>query len=285
MCYDYNRLISDIERLGHYGFIEHITIGKSIMKRGIHGIKIGTGRRKIVIAAAFHALESITAAISMKFAEDYAVHINSGGLFFGHSAAQLFVKNSLYIFPMINPDGIDIAANGIDASNSIHQQLIKSVGICDFKHTWQANARGVDLNHNYDALWSAVLPSPSPSKYGGERPESEPETKAVTTFIRREKPDILLAFHSQGGEIYYDFDGYAPDGAYELAKEMSAVSGYEVCRPTGTAAFGGCKDWFIREFDRAGFTIEVGHGKNPLPISMLDEIYAENAKIILCAMI
>ena len=233
MCYDYNRLISDIERLkNNHSFIEHTLIGESVMKRGIHCLKIGSGRRKILITAAFHGLESITAALVMKFIGDYAAHINDGNSFFGKIAAQLFVRNTICILPMINPDGIDIAANGIDTANPIHQQLIKSVGVCDFAHTWQANASGVDLNHNYNALWSAVLPSPSPSKYGGEQPESEPETKAVTTFVRRVQPDILLAFHSQGGEIYYDFDGHCPDGALDLAENMAAVSGYDACRPT-----------------------------------------------------
>ena len=285
MCYDYNRLVTDIENLANnYSFIEHITIGESVMKRGIHCIKTGSGRRKILIAAAFHGLESITAALVMKFAGEYAARISDGNSFFEKSAAQLFTKNTIYILPMVNPDGVDIAANGINTFEPVHQRLVKSVGICDFKHTWQANARGVDLNHNYDALWSAVLPASAPSKYGGAQPESEPETKAVTTFTRRICPDILIAFHSQGGEIYYDFDGSCPDGALDLAEEMAEVSGYEVCRPTGTAAFGGCKDWFISEFNRPGFTIEVGHGQNPLPMSTLDGIYDENAKIILCAM-
>ena len=54
--------------------------------------------------------------------------------------------------------------------------------------------------------------------------------------------------------------------------------------PEGTASFGGCKDWFIKEFGREGFTVEIGQGLNPLPMSMLDDVYDENAKIILCAM-
>jgi g-D-glutamyl-meso-diaminopimelate peptidase len=54
--------------------------------------------------------------------------------------------------------------------------------------------------------------------------------------------------------------------------------------PKGTAAYGGCKDWFIKEFGKSGFTVEIGHGKNPLPMSMLDDVYEENARIILCAM-
>ena len=83
MCYDYNRLTADIERLGNnYSFIGHTIIGESVMRRGIHCMKIGSGRRKILIAAAFHGLESITAAIAMKFLGDYSERISDGNPFF-----------------------------------------------------------------------------------------------------------------------------------------------------------------------------------------------------------
>ena len=285
MRYDYNRLTADIDRLtGRYSFIGHTLIGESVMRRGIHCITIGSGGRKTLIAAAFHGLESITAAAAMKFAEDYAAHITGGKRFFTRSAARLFIRNTLYILPMINPDGIGIAANGINLSDPVHKALISSAGIHDFKNEWQANARGVDLNHNYDAGWRPIMIGPSPSKYGGEYPGSEPETRAVVSFVRRSAPDTLIALHSQGEEIYCDFNGHYPDGAADMADNMARLNGYTVCRPSGTAAFGGCKDWFIREFDRPGFTIEVGRGKNPLPLDMLDGIYPAAAKIILCAM-
>jgi len=96
---------------------------------------------------------------------------------------------------------------------------------------------------------------------------------------------MLMAFHSQGREIYYDFDGKADTRAKQLAEEFASVSGYSAATPTGSASFGGCKDWFIEEFGKAGFTVEIGHGKNPLPIQMLDDIYKENAQILLCALL
>ena len=37
----------------------------------------------------------------------------------------------------------------------------------------------------------------------------------------------------------------------------------------------GYKDWFIQEFRKPGFTIELGVGVNPLPLSQFDEIYEE----------
>ena len=95
---------------------------------------------------------------------------------------------------------------------------------------------------------------------------------------------MLMAFHSQGGEIYYDFDGMAQEADRRAAERMSRESGYPVRQTVGTAAFGGCKDWFIKEFGRSGITVEMGHGKNPLPEEQLDKIFEENARIILSAM-
>ena len=66
------------------------------------------------------------------------------------------------------------------------------VGIHSFNHVWQANSRGVDINHNFDAKWQMVVDKPSPSKYGGEYAESEPETRAITEFVRKEQFDMLL---------------------------------------------------------------------------------------------
>jgi g-D-glutamyl-meso-diaminopimelate peptidase len=56
--------------------------------------------------------------------------------------------------PMVNPDGVDLVLNGLDRSNPYYNDLIKwNNGSTDFSKTWNANIRGVDLNHNYDAMW------------------------------------------------------------------------------------------------------------------------------------
>ncbi len=284
MEYDYTRLLRDISVLkDNYPFIKTGVIGRSVMQKDIPYIKIGNGDRKIFLGGAYHGLEYITSAFLMRFISRYIVSLMTREKLFGYDIGKLFASVSLYTVPMINPDGVDIAINGLDITDSYHRELISLVGIHSFNKVWQANARGVDLNHNYDANWQPIQTFASPTKYGGKYPESEPETRAVTEFIRREDFDLLLAFHSQGGEIYYDFDGLAADRAYDTAKKMAAESGYFPMQPSGSAAYGGCKDWFIKEFGRCGFTIEMGRGKNPLPVAMLDRIFEENARIILCA--
>lgn len=283
MCYDYAKMCCEIaSAAGRYSIINVSKIGKSVMGRGIPCVKIGEGKYKLFLSGAYHGLEYLTAAVLVKFLKEYAAKVTKAETLLGYDVGKLYDRVTLFIAPMINPDGVDIAVNGIDVSDKLHRQLIKETGIQDFAGTWQANARGVDINHNFDALWKQVKDKPSATKYGGAFPESEPETRAVTEFVRKEKPDMLIAFHSQGREIYYDFNGKEGARSREIAEKMAAVSGYSACVPEGTATFGGCKDWFIDEFGKEGFTVEMGYGKNPLSIDMLDSVYDECAKIILC---
>lgn len=285
MCYDYSKLLNDITMLtDNYKIIESFCIGKSVMEKDIPCLRIGAGEKKIFLAGAYHGLEYLTSAFLIKFLSNYTAALMTETEYFGYDIKKLYNSVTLCIAPMINPDGVDIAVNGLDITNEFHRHLISMVGIHSFNHVWQSNARGVDINHNFDANWHMVVDKPAPSKYGGEYAESEPETKAVTEFIRNENFDMMLAFHSQGREIYYDFDGMTGEHSFEIAKKMAEESGYAVCVPEGTASFGGCKDWFIKEFGKEGFTVEIGQGKNPLPMEMLDDVYEENAKIILCAM-
>lgn len=285
MGYDYNSFVSDARALAaKYRFAELYSIGESVMEKKIYCMRIGKGRRRIFINGAHHGLEYLTSAFIMKFLSEYAAAVYDGHDFFEKPCAELFNEATLFAVPMVNPDGVDIAIHGMDITNPYHRKLISMVGIHSFNKVWQANANGVDINHNYDAAWRVVCPHPAPSRYSGPYSESEPETRAIVDFVRENNFDVLIAFHSQGREIYYDFDGKATSEAQKLCREFAEVSGYAPSVPEGSAAFGGCKDWFIKEFDKAGFTVEIGQGKNPLPDEALDEIYEENARIIVAAM-
>lgn len=285
MGYDYDKMILQINELvKNNSFVDMFSIGESVMERKIPCIVMGHGKKKIFINGAHHGLEYLTSAFIVKFFFEYAKAYKENSAFLGYNPHTLFDNASLYAVPMVNPDGVDIAVNGIDITNPYHRDLISKVGIHSFNKVWQANANGVDINHNYNANWQVVNDAPSPSKYAGPNYESEPETRAIVEFVKNNNFDILIAFHSQGEEIYYDFDGSMAKDSLDIVNRMSHVSGYRAAIVEGTASFGGCKDWFIKEFGKAGFTVEIGRGKNPLPEEMLDEIYSQNAKIILCSM-
>lgn len=281
--FDYNDLLEELNDLNKI-VTETFSIGETVMGRNIPCIKIGRGKKHIVINGAHHGLEYITSAFLMSFIKKYSNCLLKNEEMLGFSVVPLYDEITLYIVPMLNPDGVDIAVNGLDITNVWHRRLISLVGIHSFQEVWQANANGVDLNHNYDAEWKMTVDFPSPSKYGGSYAFDQPETQHMAKLIRDVDCDMLLCFHSQGKEIYYDFNGRQPENSKDLAEKMAKISGYEVKTPEGSASYGGCKDWFLEEFARHGFTVEVGAGKNPLPVSELKNIFEENAKIILCAM-
>mgnify|MGYP001540708298 CR=1 FL=1 len=54
---------------------------------------------------------------------------------------------------MLNPDGVDLHIGGMWEHFPLRERvLIMNGGSSDFE-SWQSNARGVDLNHNYNALF------------------------------------------------------------------------------------------------------------------------------------
>ncbi len=252
--YTYQKLISDIEVFKKkHRDIPVFSIGQSHAGHEIIAIKLGRGPKKVFYNGAHHAMEWLTSKILFTFAQDLADDT--------YGTNPLLDSACIYIIPMVNPDGVQIAADG---------------------SRWQANACGVDLNHNYDAMWQLSksleekngIFSPGPTRWGGYYPESEPESRAVANFTRQNKFDMVMALHSQGEVIYYDFCGYVPPGTEEYLKRFEAVSRYKRDLPEGISAYGGYKDWFIKTFKKPGFTIEVGLGENPLPMEAFEEAYS-----------
>ncbi len=267
--YDYEQLETDIKLLNkNYSFTETFSIGQSIKGRQLYTIRLGTGKNEVYYNGAHHGLEWITSQLLMKFVFDVCYCYTKGIRLRGCNLNRLFENNSIYITPMVNPDGVEI---------SKHNDI------------WQANARGVDLNHNYDAMWQRGkneiakegISHPGPTKYSGAFPESEPETKAVVSFTRKHNFNYVIAFHSQGEVIYWKYGDTAPEGSVELAKKMALVSGYKLDECEGTASYSGYKDWFIKHFKRPGFTVEVGRGENPLSEYQLPKIYNNILELLL----
>ena len=129
-------------------------------------------------------------------------------IFPNNDVAGFLKIRGLTIVPCVNPDGVEIALHGSDAAMK-YKPLVDKV--CENTSKWQANAKGVDINHNFNAGWcelkklelSRNINAPAPTRFGGNCPESEPETKAIARLCRQIPVDLLMSFHSQGEEIYY----------------------------------------------------------------------------------
>ena len=127
--------------------------------------------------------------------------------------------------------------------------------------------------------------SPAPRDYVGSSPLITPEAISVYNFTRMRNFRLILAYHTQGEVIYWQFQNYLPPASYYIGERFSNVSGYSLESTPYNSSFAGYKDWFIQTYNRPGYTIEVGLGDNPLPISQFDTIYAENLGILVLGLV
>jgi len=178
-------------------------------------LRFGEGSRTRLIVAGIHGgSEANTTALARELVEHLQAHPEAvpDGL-------------TLYVLPMLNPDGA-ARASGPDG---------------------RANAHGVDLNRNWPAAWQPTWSRSGcwnlgPTT-GGERPASEPETMSLIQFISAARIEALINYHSAALGI---FAGGQPPEAHSLslAEALAAVSTYPFPPiDTGCVFTGQLIDW------------------------------------------
>lgn len=204
------------------------TIGTSFEGREIQAVKLGRGNHKILICGTLHAREHICTNYLMYFIEQYAEAFVSRDSIGCYDINQLLNEVSLYIVPMVNPDGVNIVQNGFGASANCDSLV--NMRLKNFEEpahrSWKANARGIDLNRNFDYGWDNCPNDslPASSGFKGFSPLSEPESRALADFAKRIKPEAILAFHTQGEQFFFS----TPDScATSLAEKLVAATGFE----------------------------------------------------------
>jgi len=289
--YTYEIMERNIRGLkARYPFLETGSIGQSVMGKRLYYVRLGRGANQVSYNASHHANEWINSPLLMKFVENFSKAYSVGGSIRGYNIVNIWNRSSIYIIPMVNPDGVDLVLQWPYYTDPAYTQAAKlnTTGL-PLPSVWKANIRGTDLNLNYPADWDKEhqleieqgITGPAPQNYGGPHPLSEPETVAMTGFTRQHSFRLVIAYHTQGEVIYYQYENLAPPESLTIARLFARVSGYSISLNPGEASYAGYKDWFIQEFRRPGFTIETGVGVNPLPISQFPTIYNQNEEILL----
>ena len=225
--------LDSLKRL--YPFIEIGFIGTSILGRNIPYIKIGQGPKEIFYSAAIHANEWITSPVLMKFVSDFCYTYQNNLTIFGYSARELFNTTSIYVVPMVNPDGVDLVTGEIKVSSPTYnfaKNIAEDFSSIPFPSGWKANIRGVDLNLQFPAGWeqareikySQGFTSPAPRDFVGYGALIEPEALAMYNFTLQHNFRLVIAYHTQGEEIYWSFQNINPPRGLQIANRFALAS-------------------------------------------------------------
>ena len=277
-----------------FPYIAIETAGHSVMGKPLYACRIGTGKKQVFYNGTHHANEWIVTPVLLQFLEQYAAALNTGSTIGGADASALYQDTTLYMMPMVDPDGVDLVTGALNSGRYYQQAsaIARDYPQISFPDGWKANIDGIDLNLQYPAGWeqareikfSQGFVSPAPRDYVGAAPLEAPESRAVYEFTLRHNFLLTLSYHTQGKVIYWKYLDYEPLNAEEIGRAFAEVSGYELAETPYASSFAGYKDWFIAQYVRPGYTIEAGLGTAPLPLSQFDEIYRDNLGILVGGM-
>ncbi|RGY99446.1 M14 family zinc carboxypeptidase [Clostridium sp. AM58-1XD] len=285
--YTYENMEQDLQQMKNmYEEMTVDSLGETMDGRQIYHVLLGNpaSDRHVLITGSIHAREYMTTQLVMKQLDGFLKDQEAVNKYLGGIA--------VHVVPMINPDGVSISQFGLEAVRKdetrsyITDVIMKkdgSAGTGNYFKRWKANAHGVDLNRNFDALWDQYVGSghPSSDHYKGEAPGSEPEAAALIRLTETYPFVRTVSYHTQGGVIYWYFGqtGKLKDDTEQFAKQVSAVTGYPLDANYQKLDPAGYKDWAISKKSIPSLTIEVGRETSPVPPAQFGEIWNRNSGV------
>lgn len=294
--YTYKKMASDLKQLENaYGdFLKVSVLAKTYDNRNIYCVRLGNenASKKILVQATAHAREYMASQLVMRQIEFYCANYYSG-MYKNSYFSEIFDDVAFYIVPMVNPDGVTISQYGPSGIKdaSLKKKLLSMKNKYGKKDSsyfkrWKSNARGVDINRNFDAYWDLatnISKHPGQNGYKGKSPVSEIESKTLVNLFNKIKPNVALSYHATGSIIYWD---YGQTG--ELKKESDALlnvvkklTGYKpVTTKFSKKSAVGFSDWVSNIKKNPALTIEIGVNSCPLPISEFKSIWSKNKFVL-----
>lgn len=86
----------------------------------------------------------------MKFIENFCKACSCYTTIEGYFAQNLLKQTTLYIVPMVNPDGVDLVTGNIDKNSTIYQNyeaIANKYKNIPFPEGWKANFNGESLTN------------------------------------------------------------------------------------------------------------------------------------------
>jgi g-D-glutamyl-meso-diaminopimelate peptidase len=259
-------------------------IGKSVEGRPIYALRVGNGKKEILMDGSLHAREHMTTNLLLEMIDSYSLHYLKKSTVGGFNVRQVLDQTSIWFVPMVNPDGVTLVQGGKNAvKNGALATRIN--GSTNFAR-WKANVRGVDLNDNFDSGWSLInsaIKKPNYMGYRGPRVFSEPEAVALKNFVEKHHFKSYISYHTAGQVLYWFMFQQQAQLARDIqyVNQLSAITGYSVMSPLYKRGSGASTDWFIQKTKNPAVTVEIGPytGEKPVPHVYFDRVWKQNYKV------
>ena len=238
--------------LVRYPFLSQKCIARTAWGRPVTALRIGQGPRCALYNASHHANEWITTPVLLQFLEQYAYAVATEGRILGMDAQQLWRRTTLWLVPMVNPDGVDLVTGAIRPGSQQYQaaqRIAAGFPEIPFPGGW-SELTGTDLNRTPRRLGQARtnkfalgFTGPAPRDYVGASPLDQPETAAMAALTQAIRPDVTLSITRREKKF---------TGAFRTMRRpvrRSSASGWR-----GSAATG----WRTRRSPRALRAIRTG---------------------------
>jgi hypothetical protein len=183
-------------------------IGRSVEGRPITVERVGTGPIDVLVVGGIHGgYEHNSIVLARRLLRHYVAQ-----------PSQLPGEVTLHVIDNMNPDGLYRITGGTPIAE-FDFRLVNTV-------PGRFNARGVDLNRNWDGDWQPTSYWGNREVDAGNEPFSEPETQVVRDYFLRIEPAVSVFYQSAAGGLWYSGaeDRWAP--ARRLAEVYSEASGY-----------------------------------------------------------
>lgn len=250
---------------------DHFEYGKSFLGQDLIAFHKGSYTSKqLLVTAGIHAREYISVQVVINLLKNYNNDIGC------------------YFLPMLNPDGVRLVFDGVFwIKDKEYRNYLINLNNSKYDFSlWKANARGVDLNVNFDAMWGDsefIKNYPGANGYIGEYPISETENKNLIDFVSNKKIFASISYHSKGEVVYYGFEKLNKKQlkiAKNTAKNISKALNFTAIRSKNSS--GGLSDYLSYVYNIPSFTIELGSDKysHPIQLNFIDEVQKNQNKVI-----
>lgn len=290
-AYSHEFVVNDANKLAkmYPEIIKVGSIGKSVEGRDLVLIEFGKGAKKIFVCGTHHAREYISTTYLMYAIDRFAYMYETGMNETEYDIKAILDNVTFCIVPMVNPDGVNLVQNGINAVQN--PEAVSAMKITEGRENgyraWKANINGVDPNWNYDKDWFKYrekTSSPASTGYNGEMPNTEPETQAVAAYVDANMFEAYLSMHTQGKLLYWAEDVTNPTNLGALVQRDTGFSLIREDTPKKLSGVGGSFfDYVFRKYGKATMTVELCNyiGPKPYPDADFDRVWAPAKNVLL----